>query len=86
MHAFMPGLADELSIVERGDTLVLSGYPEAGESKWHVNSAEHITLGSLRRAAIILQSVDAQDHWLTITMERGGGGRRQVDFRRLCRV
>ena len=72
MHAFMPGLADELSIVELGDTLALSGYPEAGESKWHGHSAEHITRGSIRRAAIILQAVDAQDHWLTIAMEREG--------------
>lgn len=66
----MTGLADELSIVERGDLLVLAGYPDESESEWHVNSAEHIEKGSKRRVAIILQAAGAGEHWLTVTLER----------------
>lgn len=76
----MPDLAHELSIVERGDVLVISGYPDDSESEWHVNSSEHISKGSKRRVAIILQAAGAGDHWLTIALEREDeGGEWEVD-------
>lgn len=68
----MPGLADELSWVERGDVLILSGYPTDEAHEWHVNIAEHVTGGPSRRMAIVLQAADFNDHWLTIALEQQG--------------
>lgn len=69
----MAELPEELSIVERGDILVIAGYPDENESEWHVNSATHFGEGPNRRAAIILQAADTSDQFLTIALEREGG-------------
>lgn len=70
----MAELAEELSIVERGDILVLAGYPEGGgESRWHVNTAAHLGEGANRRVAVILQPADVGEQWLTIALRRKGG-------------
>lgn len=66
----MPRLADELSWVERGDVLILSGFPTDEEHEWHVNIAEHVTGGPSRRMAIVLQASGASDQWLTIALEQ----------------
>lgn len=69
----MAELAQELSIVERGDILVLKGYPDDTESEWHVNTAAHMGEGPNRRVAVILQAADVGEQWLTIALVRQGG-------------
>lgn len=69
----MTELAGQLSIVDRGDTLVITGYPDEKESEWHVNSATHFGEGPDRRAAIILQAADKSSQFLTIALERKSG-------------
>ena len=77
----MTNLAEELSIVERGDVLVISGYPISNEkSRWHVNSSTHFGEGADRRAAIILQRADGVDEFLTITLDREDGDWSIDDF------
>lgn len=76
----MAELADELSIIERGDILVITGYPDESESEWHVNSATHFGEGADRRSAIILQAANMGKQFLTIALERKGGDWSIDDF------
>lgn len=72
----MAKLAEELSIIERGDNIVITGFPDKNESEWHVNSATHFGEGPNRRAAIILQAADKSNQFLTVALEREAGERR----------
>lgn len=76
----MTTLADEFADIERGDTVVIAGYPDDGESEWHVNTAAQVGAGSNQRLAIILQAADVGENWITIALRRKDGGWTIDDF------
>jgi len=69
----MTELAEKLADIERGQIVDLTGYPDEGESEWHVNAADQVAAGANRRLAIILQAADVGEHWITVAVEREGG-------------
>ena len=68
----MTDLAEKLTDIERGQIVILSGYPDEGESEWHVNTAAQGGAGATRRLAIILQAADVGEQWITIAVEADG--------------
>lgn len=72
MQVGMSELAEKLADLERGQIVVLTGYPDQGESEWHVNTAAKVGAGTNRRLAIILQAADVGEHWITVAVERDG--------------
>lgn len=62
-------MGELFSEVEQGDTVVLTGYPDEEESEWHVNTAEQVSHGSVKRMAIILQAEDMSETWLTVILQ-----------------
>lgn len=76
----MTDLAEKLTDLERGQIVVLSGYPDDDESEWHVNTAAQVGAGATRRLAIILQAADVGEHWITIALEGDADGWTIGDF------
>lgn len=68
----MTDLAEKLTDIERGQIVVIKGYPDEGESEWHVNTAAQVGAGATRRLAIILQAADVGEQWITIAVEADG--------------
>lgn len=70
----MESFVSDIVTVETHQTLVLSGYPETGESEWHVNKSIQLgTPGDVTKA-IVLQAADASQHWILITLDQKKSG------------
>lgn len=66
-------LAADLAKVNPRQIVRLRGYPDDGESEWHVNKAIQMQ-GAKTTIAIVLQKIDASEHWITAVLNESASG------------
>jgi hypothetical protein len=67
-------LLDELAALEPRQRVILTGYPDGGESEWLVNDAPRIGSGQSLTKIVVLQAGDASEHWVAVILNRTKAG------------